>query len=85
VAAGHFGVRVSQDLLRLDEQQRAAAAELRGGPDGAGRCRLRGQRHVETVCASLRSLASEKGLDFVISAPADLAIAYGETASPNVS
>jgi signal transduction histidine kinase len=33
---------------------------------------------LETVRASLRSLASEKGLDFVVSAPADLPVAYGD-------
>jgi signal transduction histidine kinase len=33
---------------------------------------------LETVRASLRSLASEKGLDFVVSAPADLPLAYGD-------
>ena len=33
---------------------------------------------LETVRASLRSLASEKGLDFVVSTPTDLPIAYGD-------
>ena len=33
---------------------------------------------LETVRASLRSLASEKGLDFVVSVPADLPLAYGD-------
>jgi signal transduction histidine kinase len=33
---------------------------------------------LETVRASLRSLAAEKGLDFVVSAPADLPLAYGD-------
>jgi signal transduction histidine kinase len=33
---------------------------------------------LETVRASLRSLASEKGLEFVVSAPPDLPLAYGD-------
>ena len=33
---------------------------------------------LETVRASLRSLASEKGLDFIVSVPADLPIAHGD-------
>jgi signal transduction histidine kinase len=33
---------------------------------------------LETVRASLRSLASEKGLDFAVSAPADLPLAHGD-------
>jgi len=33
---------------------------------------------LETVRASLRSLASEKGLDFVVTAPNDLPVAYGD-------
>jgi signal transduction histidine kinase len=33
---------------------------------------------LESVRASLRSLASGKGLDFVVSAPADLPVAYGD-------
>jgi signal transduction histidine kinase len=33
---------------------------------------------LETVRASLRSLASEKGLDFVVSAPLDVPLAYGD-------
>ena len=33
---------------------------------------------LETVRASLRSLAVEKGLEFVVSAPADLPLAYGD-------
>jgi len=33
---------------------------------------------LETVRASLRSLAAEKGLDFVVSAPPDLPIAHGD-------
>jgi signal transduction histidine kinase len=33
---------------------------------------------LETVRASLRSLAVEKGLDFVVSAPPDLPLAYGD-------
>jgi hypothetical protein len=33
---------------------------------------------LETVHASLRSLASGKGIDFVVSAPADLPVAYGD-------
>ena len=34
---------------------------------------------VDTVHASLRSLAAEKGLDFVVSVPDDLPIAYGDS------
>ena len=33
---------------------------------------------LETVRASLRSLASEKGLDFVVASPNDLPVAYGD-------
>jgi signal transduction histidine kinase len=33
---------------------------------------------LETVRASLRSLASEKGLDFLVAAPNDLPVAYGD-------
>ncbi len=33
---------------------------------------------LETVRASLRSLASEKGLDFAVVAPADVPLAYGD-------
>jgi signal transduction histidine kinase len=33
---------------------------------------------LETVRASLRALAAEKGLDFVVSAPPDLPLAYGD-------
>lgn len=34
---------------------------------------------VDTVHASLRSLAAEKGLDFVVSVPDDLPVAYGDS------
>ncbi len=148
--------RMSQDLLRLDEQQRAAAAELRSLNERlaeasrakseflasmshelrtplnailgftelvldnlygevppslrepladiqtngrhllrlindvldlskieAGRMELSPADYavndiLETVRASLRSLATEKGLDFIVSAPADLPVAYGD-------
>ena len=49
----------------------------------AGRMELASADYVvadvlETVRASLRSLAAEKGLDFVVSVPSDLPMAYGD-------
>jgi signal transduction histidine kinase len=69
-ANGQHLLRLINDVLDLSKIE-AGRMELALGDYVVGDV-------LETVRASLRSLASEKGLDFIVSGRADLPLAYGD-------